>query len=160
MVPRRRILASSGRQRGIAAVEFSLVLLMLLLLLFAILGFGALFWMQQQLASAAADGARAVAQAQYTGQTNLQQVACMPALSTFPSSISVACVVTPSTCTWAGSGGSTARCATVGLSYSVESWPLLGAFQALIDMVPGTSTTWIPSTLRSTAIVQISQGTP
>ena len=41
------------RQRGIAALEFSLTLTMLLMFICAVVGYGVLFWMQQQLAAAA-----------------------------------------------------------------------------------------------------------
>lgn len=40
-------------QRGIATLEFSLTVTMLLMFVCAVVGYGVLFWMQQQLASAA-----------------------------------------------------------------------------------------------------------
>lgn len=48
-------------QRGAAALEFALALPILLLLLWGLLGFGALFYTQMAVARAAHDGARAAA---------------------------------------------------------------------------------------------------
>ena len=52
-------------QRGIAALEFSLTLTMLLMFICAVVGYGVLFWMQQQLAAAANEGARAAVFARF-----------------------------------------------------------------------------------------------
>ncbi|WP_312998611.1 pilus assembly protein, partial [Achromobacter animicus] len=70
-------------QRGIAALEFSLTLTVLLLFICGVVGFGALFWMQQQLAAAAADGARAAVHARFSGQSDVPAIACGAAMRTF-----------------------------------------------------------------------------
>lgn len=156
--PRRPLLRL--RQRGIAALEFSLTLTMLLIFVCAVVGYGVLFWMQQQLASAATEGARAALYAQMTGSANVQTDACVAAMRVFSTGSAVACATTRAPCTWAGSGGQTANCATVAMTYNTQSWPLLATFQAFIALLPGTNKNWVPTRLSSKAVVQISQGTP
>lgn len=148
------------RQRGIAALEFSLTLTMLLMFICAVVGYGVLFWMQQQLASAATEGARAALYAQMTGSATVQADACSAAMSVFSTGSAVACATTRAPCAWAGSGGQTANCATVAMTYNTQSWPLLATLQSFIVMLPGTNKNWVPTRLSSKAIVQISQGTP
>lgn len=160
--PRRSLALSARlmRQRGIAALEFSLTLTMLLMFVCAVVGYGVLFWMQQQLASAATEGARAAVYAQISGSNNVQGDACVAAMSVFSTGSAVACATTRAPCAWAGSGGQTANCATVAMTYNTQSWPLLATLQTFIVMLPGTNKNWVPTRLSSKAIVQISQGTP
>jgi Flp pilus assembly protein TadG len=49
------------RQRGVAAIEFAAVLMVLLLLVYGIVSFGAVLYAQQAVVRAAEDGARSVA---------------------------------------------------------------------------------------------------
>ncbi|AVG40379.1 TadE/TadG family type IV pilus assembly protein [Achromobacter insolitus] len=149
-----------ARQRGIAALEFSLTLTMLLLFICGVVGFGALFWMQQQLAAAAADGARAAVYARFNGQADVPAAACLAAMGTFSAGSAVLCSTTRAPCAWTGAGGRQADCATVAMTYTTQSWPLLETVRGLITALPGTNRNWIPSRLYSQAIVQISQGTP
>ncbi|WP_332611998.1 TadE/TadG family type IV pilus assembly protein [Achromobacter sp. ESBL13] len=157
-LPRTRF--APPRQRGIAALELSLTLTMLLIFICAVVGYGVLFWMQQQLAAAAGEGARAAVHAQISGSANVQADACSAAMSIFSTGSAVACATTNAPCAWAGSGGEVANCATVAMTYNTQSWPLLATLRSFIVMLPGTNTNWVPSRLSSTAIVQISQGTP
>lgn len=158
-LPRTRF-APTLRQRGIAALELSLTLTMLLIFICAVVGYGVLFWMQQQLAAAAGEGARAAVYAQISGSANVQGDACSAAMSVFSTGSAVACATTRAPCAWAGSGGEVANCATVAMTYNTQSWPLLATLQSFIVMLPGTNKNWVPSRLSSKAIVQISQGTP
>ncbi|MGV2862018.1 TadE/TadG family type IV pilus assembly protein [Achromobacter sp. AGC39] len=157
-LPRTRF--APPRQRGIAALELSLTLTMLLIFICAVVGYGVLFWMQQQLAAAAGEGARAAVHAQISGSANVQADACSAAMSVFSTGSAVACATTNAPCAWAGSGGEVANCATVAMTYNTQSWPLLATLRSFIVMLPGTNTNWVTSRLSSTAIVQISQGTP
>ena len=159
-MPYRPNLPPRKRQRGIAALEFSLTLTLLLLFICGVVGFGALFWMQQQLAAAAADGARAAVYARYNGQADVPAAACLAAMGAFSASSSVLCSATRGPCAWTGSGGKQASCATVAMTYNTQSWPLLETVRGLITALPGTNRNWIPSRLYSQAVVQISQGTP
>ncbi|MGB3434410.1 TadE/TadG family type IV pilus assembly protein [Achromobacter sp.] len=148
------------RQRGIAALEFSLTLTLLLLFICGVVGFGALFWMQQQLAAAAADGARAAVYARSGGQADVPAAACLAAMGSFSAGSAVLCSTTRAPCAWTGAGGRLADCATVAMTYNTQSWPLLETVRGLITALPGTNRNWIPSRLQSQAVVQISQGTP
>ncbi|QQB32410.1 pilus assembly protein [Achromobacter deleyi] len=147
-------------QRGIAALEFSLMVTMLLMFVCAVVGYGVLFWMQQQLAAAASEGARAAVHARFSGQADVPTAACGAAMSVFGSGSAVICVTSSAPCAWSGSGGQPAQCSTVTMTFNVQAWPVLSTFQALIAMLPGTDKNWIPTRLSSKAIVQISQGTP
>lgn len=148
------------RQRGIAALEFSLTLTLLLLFICGVVGFGALFWMQQQLAAAAADGARAAVYARFNGQADVPAAACLAAMGSFSAGSAVLCSATRAPCAWTGAGGGQADCATVAMTYNTQSWPLLETVRGLITALPGTNQNWVPSRLHSQAVVQISQGTP
>ncbi len=151
---------SRKRQRGIAALEFSLTLTLLLLFICGVVGFGALFWMQQQLAAAAADGARAAVYARFSGQADVPAAACLAAMGTFSAGSAVLCSTTRAPCAWTGAGGRPADCATVAMTYNTQSWPLLETVRGLITALRGTNRNWIPNRLHSQAVVQISQGTP
>lgn len=137
-----------------------MTLTLLLLFICGVVGFGALFWMQQQLAAAAADGARAAVHARYNGQADVPGAACLAAMGAFSASSSVLCNTTSAPCAWTGSGGKQASCATVSMTYTTQSWPLLETVRGLITALPDTNRNWIPSRLHSQAVVQISQGTP
>lgn len=147
-------------QRGIAALEFSLTLTMLLMFICAVVGYGVLFWMQQQLAAAANEGARAAVFARFSGASDVNGAACSAAMGVFSTGSAVGCAITRAPCAWSGAGGQTANCATISMTYNTQSWPVLATMQALIAMLPGTNKDWIPSRLSSKATVQISQGTP
>ncbi|WP_286936077.1 TadE family protein [Achromobacter sp. UBA4530] len=149
-----------ARQRGIAALEFSLTLTVLLLFICGVVGFGALFWMQQQLAAAAADGARAAVHARFSGQSDVPAIACVAAMRTFSAGSAVLCSATRAPCAWSGAGGAQADCATVAMTYNTQTWPLLETVRGLVTALPGANRNWIPSRLHSQAVVQISQGTP
>lgn len=148
------------RQQGIAALEFSLTLTLLLLFICGVVGFGALFWMQQQLAAAAADGARAAVHARFNGQTDVPAVACGAAMSTFSAGSAVLCNASRAPCAWRGAGGGQADCATVAMTYDTQTWPLLETVRRLVTALPGANRNWLPSRLYSQAVVQISQETP
>lgn len=58
--PRGPVLLGERRDRGAAAVEFAIVVPLLLLILLALVDFGRLFYVQVSLAGASREGARAV----------------------------------------------------------------------------------------------------
>ena len=81
-------------QRGIAALEFSLTLTMLLMFICAVVGYGVLFWMQQQLAAAANEGARAAVFARFSGAPDVNGAACTAAMGVFSTGSAVGCAIT------------------------------------------------------------------
>lgn len=153
-------LARPPRQRGVAAIEFAMVLTVLLLILLAIVGYGAIFWTQQQLAAAAGEGARAGLQARYAGRSDVQAAACDAAQSIFGSGTGVQCNRTaePVTCSWPGASGAQVGCINVVLSYDVAQWPLLQSFQGVLGLVAGgQAENLVPSRLSARATIQITQ---
>lgn len=64
----------SLRQHGVAAIEFAIVILVLLLALYGIATFGAVFYTQQAMARAASDGARALQARPSLGAIDVQGV--------------------------------------------------------------------------------------
>jgi Flp pilus assembly protein TadG len=72
---RRLARLSAHRQRGVAALEFALVAMVLFLFLYIIATFGAVFYTQQALSRSAADGALAIsASSQTYTPSAIQQV--------------------------------------------------------------------------------------
>ena len=59
MRPRNRLHSERPRCRGVAAIEFALIALLLLLFLYGLATFGAVLYTQQAVSRAAEDGARA-----------------------------------------------------------------------------------------------------
>jgi Flp pilus assembly protein TadG len=126
-------------ERGAAAVEFALVVPVLLLLVFGIIGYGYLLSFRQALSQAAAEGARAAAvQPAGTSPTVLQSVMAA-AVNEALDSYGVRCAGTAlqhevdgtwqpaGTCdltTPACPGNTTVTCASVALSYTYGDDPL------------------------------------
>ena len=156
----KRCYGNALQQRGVAAIEFAMVLTVLLLILLAIVGYGAIFWAQQQLSAAAGEGARAGLQARYAGRADVQAVACDAAVVVFGPGTKVECnrTAVPANCAWTGAGGAAVGCMDVVLRYDVAQWPVLQSFQSLLGLVAGDSAQdLIPSTLSARAIIQITQ---
>lgn len=155
-----RVGVAPARQRGAAAIEFGLVVTVLLLILLAVIGYGALFWAQQQLSAAVGEGARAGLQARYAGHADVQSAACDMALQAFGQGPAVQCNRTamPQACDWADYAGAQMPCMTVELTYDVTQWPMLESFQGLVRLATGGEVErLIPATLSARAIIQISQ---
>lgn len=137
-----------------------MVLTVLLLILLAIVGYGAIFWAQQQLSAAAGEGARAGLLARYQGRADAQAVACDTAVNIFGTGTKVECnrTAAPVVCTWTGAAGVSVGCMDVVLSYDVAQWPLLKSFQDLLGLATGgTAANLIPTTLSARATIQITQ---
>lgn len=102
---------------GAAALEFALVLPILLLIIFAIISYAYMFSVRQALTQAAAEGARAAAVAQ-TGQSATRATAAVnEALSGLDMTCGTAgltCTPTPATC-------GTAACMRVTVTYAYRA---------------------------------------
>ena len=127
-------------QRGIAALEFSLTLTMLLMFICAVVGYGVLFWMQQQLAAAANEGARAAVFARFSARRR-EWRGLHGGDGRVLDRLRGGLRHHPRACAWSGAGGQTANCATISMTYNTQSWPVLATMQALIAMLPGTNRT-------------------
>lgn len=106
-----RLKTRSHRERGAAAVEFALVLPVLLLLLMGIVEFGRAYHLQTNLSGAAREGVRAMALEDDVAEARATAKAAAPQLALTDSQISV----TPTTCS-----GTTPGTATVTVTYPVE----------------------------------------
>jgi Flp pilus assembly protein TadG len=156
-------------EHGAAAVEFALVVPLILVLVFGIIAYAYMFSFRQALSQAASEGARAAvgasstavcsgAPSTFTATTCPAQYAARSAVESALSQYSMSCVATvptstsqvqctiPAPATCANSSGHS--CITVTLSYPYRS-------QSLLPTIPGFGFT-LPSTLSFTSVVQVS----
>jgi Flp pilus assembly protein TadG len=127
---------------GAAALEFALVLPILLTLVFAIISYGYMFSVRQALTQAAAEGARAAAVAA-SGQASTQATA---AVNSALSSLSMTCGSGGLTCTPTAATCGTAACMKVTVSFAYR------ANNPLPSLLPDAL---IPATLSFTSSAQV-----
>lgn len=151
--------ALRNKERGVAAIEFALVLVLFITILVGVVGFGSMFWMQQRLSETAGEGARAVMYGRFEGRTDLAALACAPANAVFAGTAGLSCSLIQAPCSWSATG-SIATCGAVAVRYDVSQWPMLAGLRALIGLLPlsGAQDKLIPSQLSARANVQIWQG--
>jgi len=113
------------RHRGAAAVEFALVVPLLVMILFGIMEFGYAFFIQASVAGAARDGVRSYAI--NWSNASAQSDATAIVKSAVPNPAAVLLVAYPSTCTTPGSQ------TTVVVTYQYKS------LTGLLDAVLGTN---------------------
>lgn len=144
-------------ERGAAAVEFALIMPILLLLVFGIISYGYMLSFRQAISQAAAEGARAAAVAQVAGDRDDNAV---DAVNEALDSYGVTCagvtgplmrndenVGTCSVAIAACANDSTVQCATVSIDYAYDDNPLLP--------VPGVGIV-LPDNLSYTAVARVS----
>ena len=152
MNPARR---HPSNQQGVAAIEFALIATVMLVLLMAIVGYGALFWMQQKLSHAAGDGARSAlyaSQSVLTSDEVVRQAACHNATQTWGAAVS--CTIERPAC--AGAAGASSQCLQVRLVYNISSWAPAASLRAFVSAMPMLSSSdLIPEQLAAFAKVQI-----
>ena len=141
----------AARQRGVAALEFALILSVFLLVFMGVVGLGGVMWAQQILTGAASEGARAVLDSGQTGAVDTT-AGCRVATNAM-TWMNASCTATRKTCAWSSGGASPAQCIAVSLQYSTANWPLLASVNTLSSSLWGT--TWIPTVLSANAVVQI-----
>jgi Flp pilus assembly protein TadG len=131
-------------ERGASAVEFSLVLLPLVLVLYGLISFGMMFALKQSMTNAAADAARSAigatdpaVTARNTVGDRLNWLGSKYAATDSPAPSIAACASAPGR-----------DCITVTVRYPYKNKPL-------VPLAPGLGFI-IPSTITSTATVQIS----
>jgi len=134
-------------ERGAAAVEFALVVPLLILLLFGIISYGVMLSFRQSLSQAAAEGARAAsvtyvtADKQAAGYTAVNEalnsfgVTCAAgALKKGGATVGTCAVSAPGACTPAATTG--VQCVTVTISYSYRANPLVPSFPGVGAVMP------------------------
>ena len=159
-------LPQQGRQRGVAALEFSLVCMLFLLIFFGIASYGALLVVQQTLSRAAQEGARAMLQASIAPSPTATPSAmgCSAAnasmvwLNQFRQTLGqgpVICAPTIQPCTYSA----VLTCGTVEVTYAnYRNYPLIPELVPLgawLETVFGPGSNWIPLNLTSRGTVQI-----
>ncbi|TEA80192.1 TadE/TadG family type IV pilus assembly protein [Allopusillimonas ginsengisoli] len=148
-----------ARQQGVAAIEFGISIVIVLMFLFGIVSYGALFWAQQKVSYLAAEGGRYAVAQSFSNPTAAADSACIHVkkiaeqdllLNATSNSINVTCAQTTAQCV-------SATCATIAVSANVSGWPLLQMMDKLIGLVPNANQVNKPSSteLTSTAVVQI-----
>lgn len=146
------------RERGAAAVEFALVVPLLLLLVFGIISYGYMLSFRQALSQSATEGARAAAVTLRTPSGTEQVDAARDALDEALGSYGITCEgtalrrggVTVGTCSVtvaACSNNATRECASVALAYDYADHPLLPT--------PGIGFA-MPDNLGYTAVAEVS----
>lgn len=136
-------------ERGAAAVEFALVVPLLLLLVFGIIQYGYILSFRQALSQAAAEGARAAAVAPASFTSAQKQTAADNAVQQALDSYGVVCGSGAMTCTIAVIAcpqDGTKSCAQVALTYDYDEAPLIPK----VPIVP------VPSSLSYTAVAEVS----
>ncbi|WP_082612542.1 MULTISPECIES: TadE/TadG family type IV pilus assembly protein [unclassified Nocardioides] len=143
-------------QRGAAAVEFALILPILMILIFGIISYGMMLSFRQAISQAAAEGARAAAVAQRDAdQVPNARAAVNEALEGYGVTCSGSsltrdgvtvgsCAVTIATC---DGEPATVKCASVRITYDYADHPLLGV--PMMGMV-------LPDELEYTAVARVS----
>lgn len=142
--------------RGAAAVEFALIMPILLLLVFGVISYGYMLSFRQAISQGAAEGARAAAVAQRTAD---QLPAARSAMNEALASYDVECAGTTltregksvGTCTvgvaTCRGEAATVQCVTVTIDYNYDDNPLLP--------VPGVGLV-LPDRLRYSAVARVS----
>jgi Flp pilus assembly protein TadG len=112
----------TARDRGTAAVEFALVLPILLLILFGIIDFGRALNAQIELTGAAREGARLAALGYSNAAVQARAVAAAPSLSGVTVAVAASCPP----------GAGPAANAQVNVSYRFSFITPIGAFASLV----------------------------
>lgn len=139
---------SRRRDDGAAAVEFALVVPLLLILVFGMITYGYLLSFRQGMSQGASEGARAGAvwaAAYKSDQDTARIAAAKTQIDNALSSYGVSCT-NGATCTVTIAACGTAKCVTVKVSYPYEADPLTPSF----PLVP------LPETLSYTATARVS----
>lgn len=151
----------SAGQRGVATTELALVIGLLLLLLYGLVGFGLLFWLQQKVEHIAGDSARHAVVATVSGHANPAQAGCdyvahhvvADRLLASLGAGAVTCV--PSAAGQACDDALPVQCVTITVTANVSAWPMLKPVRALIGAAGGDDAVGAVNTLSATAVVRI-----
>lgn len=137
---------TAARERGASAVEFAIIMPVILLLVFGIIGYGVMLAFRQSLSQAASEGARAAVGAPASGVSAAAQSAIQSAMATYGKSCTdgVTCTIsTPAPC----AGDSSHTCVQVTVSYPYRDDPI-------VPNVPGLGFA-LPQSLTFTSSVEV-----
>ena len=133
-------------ERGTALVEFAIVCILFLGLIYGAISYGVVFWVKHTLTHAAAEGARAgvggaVGAEIATAKAKAEEVVD----SSLGDRAAHVPTITPTVATCAGS---THDCITVTVTYPYSAHPILPALPPIMS--------FLPDTLSSTSVVELS----
>ncbi|NLY64854.1 MAG: pilus assembly protein [Alcaligenaceae bacterium] len=154
-------------QQGVAAIEFALVITLLLTVCFAIVSFGMLMWAQQKVSHIAGDSARVALQQSIQGNTGFVDAACTHAKTMAaadfilgglvdlndPSKNKVDCLPDFVSCAW----DATQSCLSLTMTVTVDGLPLVNMVQAVGNIFSNNTDGWVPEKLSATSVVKITE---
>lgn len=148
-------------QTGAAAIEFALTIVLLMMVFFAIVTYGSLFWINQSLSTAAGEGARAAFMAGQQGLADAGNVACRTAersagwLNRPDETPRARCQSQAIACS--ATAARSARCLRITVEYRTDDWPLIVAMRGLASLFGQSSqiSSWVPERLMAQAVVEV-----
>lgn len=152
---------SQKGQQGVAAIEFALVLGVLMLLVYGTLAFGLLFWMQQKLSHVAGDSARHAVIASMAKEPDPAQMGCNHVAQHVSKDWLLASLgaqhvsCTPSAAQQSCPDDPDASCASIVVVADVSQWPVLILIRGLTNVVRAADSLQIIQQLSATAIVRV-----
>lgn len=149
------------RQQGVAAIEFAISVVILMMVFFAIVTYGSLFWIKQSLSQAAGEGARAAFVAGQQGLADAGAVACLTAersagwLNAPASAPRARCSTTPVACS--ALAPPSALCLRITMDYRTGDWPLIAVMRGVARLfgAPDQVSSWVPERLTAQAVVEV-----
>ena len=159
--PKNSMADAVASQCGIAAVEFAMVVLLLLVIAFGLVSYGVMFWAKQDLSQLAGEGARYALAASMTdtGGGSFAAQGCAHVenlLGQEPGLLNKESLDCSSDieCPWP-SPEADAKCATIKLAYAVDKLPVAGLVGELAGFFSASATDWVPLTLTASSTVQL-----
>ena len=148
-------------QAGAAAIEFALCIVLLMMVLFAIVTYGSLFWIKQSLSQAAGEGARAAFMAGQQGLADAGDLACRTAersagwLNRTGAAPRARCQSQAIACR--AVAAPSARCLRITVEYRTDDWPLIVTMRGLATLFGQSAqwSSWVPERLASQAVVEV-----
>ncbi|MBK1779962.1 pilus assembly protein [Advenella sp. WQ 585] len=148
-------------QQGVAAIEFALVIITLLVICFAIVSFGMLMWTQQKVSHIAGDSARVALQLSISGDSDYASKACAHANNLVTkdfvlNGIASNVICTPKPVDCPGDEEDAHTCLKVIMKITVDDkFPLINLIQTAALLVGKDEASWKPGILSAAAIVKI-----
>ena len=148
------------QQRGAAAVEFALTLVLSLVLVLGIVGFGFLTWANQRFAAMAGEGARVAVVSSFPDPASAGVQACarvqqMADDSALLAGVTLQCTTVAVPCTWVDVASQAQACLRLELSGDVSGWPLLRLLSSAFSMLGEGNSGTQGYRLQTQATVQI-----
>ena len=158
-------LLTRKNQQGVAAIEFALIITVLLTVCFAIVSFGMLMWTQQKVSHIAGDSTRVALQHSINGDKEYALKSCEHAKAMVaadfileglldpsdPGKDKVVCNAVPVQCAW----DTTQSCLRLTMIVTVEGLPLVNIVQAVGSIFSNKTDGWMPEKLSATSVVKI-----